>query len=1165
MCTKSVVRFRLSLKDNNCETLEKINLNLNDKTINTIENQSKYLSTICSSIRQTIGLKANNSLITENINMNKGLQNGHQLNENSISDNKLDIISINTTVNTTTTTSSSSTSTPLVNNSCESTMGLLNALPKDTHQLLSTLKSGKPENGQRLNLNTISWSDLKQQTNVNNKLMDEAIHLPQTDVISDTNQTDNIPQNSLINDQIVDQMIDEELSKSEPHISDGVNSDALLENNASEEQHTELLLTPQTVDFNKEILNEVSDSGTVLPNVEVKITDFKDEQMSLIRHSERLLRRIRRLQFRQTHNYMTQQMKSFVKNQQMILGVGCQRQPSESNPISVMKFQSNASQVEDRMKLLTPEVTKGLSTSALVNLVKRLESTNTPNETNHLHDFCPQTPIRAPLQTSSLSSTSQSSNLVPQTNQMTTTCSQHIPNTNNESSLVKLLQRTQSTTPSQTSSQSHPTRISAEDKEQILNTIDSFSANLRHFETGYDSDATESSSGGESCDEFEDYSDESTSSQHSAPTQSSGHVFPIRKRSCWKWCVERAAIASRWTWLQAQVADLEFRIRQQNEMYRQLRATKGVISFGTGDHKLTVPTNLVTKANITTTTPTTSTAQLSQTSTQSQSVNATPKVLDVSDTVPKTGQNDQLVSNSTDSDNHCCMRTLPLNSMRKRKLVHSMSALSGATRKAAKYSTILCSCNGLPDIMWPCVLCNGRYSYVHVIDTDCMPHFERVSLLDSSCHPVLSLNNDVSLGLHLTELLKRETIQRPIPSRHLNKKRSQKSPPSPTVTNKFFYDSSKNKSPKRSQSVISSTKLKRKYGDRAKRRYVRRSGVSSDEFWRNNNNNKRGRPRERTSSGSSRTESPIPSPVPSEGSTSCTSHPTSAPLHRRRRSEQHAFDINNIVIPYSIAATTRVEKLQYKEIITPKWRKTEDPETNFNFLSLKTKTETNTAKETKTVTNQLSTNDDEEEDMSDIAFNLRHIKCEEEERKRILSYIKGNKSGNLRRGRVRFDSTRSDTKESTGGGDNVFNNESMSQDSVNGPPTPVVINHNNIDLNNSDYQPPERTERRRNASLSSRRDDSIDENVETVVPFDLRTFPLNDLEIEKLTKEDASYLCPLDNTLDDSINDPEKSNEGTITANNSRAPTPVDSDGAESVTGNNDEMDDEDPEWEPKK
>lgn len=38
----------------------------------------------------------------------------------------------------------------------------------------------------------------------------------------------------------------------------------------------------------------------------------------------------------------------------------------------------------------------------------------------------------------------------------------------------------------------------------------------------------------------------------------------------------------------------------------------------------------------------------------------------------------------------------------------------------------------------------------------------------------------------------------------------------------------------------------------------------------------------------------------------------------QRRNRINSYDIDNIVIPYSVAASTRVEKLQYKEILTPK-------------------------------------------------------------------------------------------------------------------------------------------------------------------------------------------------------------------------------------------------------
>ncbi|MEE6491008.1 hypothetical protein FKM82_016069 [Ascaphus truei] len=46
---------------------------------------------------------------------------------------------------------------------------------------------------------------------------------------------------------------------------------------------------------------------------------------------------------------------------------------------------------------------------------------------------------------------------------------------------------------------------------------------------------------------------------------------------------------------------------------------------------------------------------------------------------------------------------------------------------------------------------------------------------------------------------------------------------------------------------------------------------------------------------------------------------TRDPSRRRLRSES-SYDIDNIVIPMSLVAPTKVEKLQYKEIITPSWK-----------------------------------------------------------------------------------------------------------------------------------------------------------------------------------------------------------------------------------------------------
>lgn len=49
---------------------------------------------------------------------------------------------------------------------------------------------------------------------------------------------------------------------------------------------------------------------------------------------------------------------------------------------------------------------------------------------------------------------------------------------------------------------------------------------------------------------------------------------PRWKRADSRYTVERAAIISHWNWLQAHISDLEYRIRQQTDIYRQIRASK---------------------------------------------------------------------------------------------------------------------------------------------------------------------------------------------------------------------------------------------------------------------------------------------------------------------------------------------------------------------------------------------------------------------------------------------------------------------------------------------------------------------------------------------------------------------------------------------------------------
>ncbi|MPC31057.1 KAT8 regulatory NSL complex subunit 1 [Portunus trituberculatus] len=82
----------------------------------------------------------------------------------------------------------------------------------------------------------------------------------------------------------------------------------------------------------------------------------------------------------------------------------------------------------------------------------------------------------------------------------------------------------------------------------------------------------------------------------------------------------------------------------------------------------------------------------------------------------------------------------------------------------------------------------------------------------------------------------------------------------------------------------------------------------------------------------------------------------------------NSYDIDNIVIPHSMAASTRVEKLEYKEIPTPKWRIV--PYVPNNVYSSKS-----------------ASHEEEDEDVSEEAVAARHSRSEELERKKFLQYL----------------------------------------------------------------------------------------------------------------------------------------------------------------------------------
>ena len=119
--------------------------------------------------------------------------------------------------------------------------------------------------------------------------------------------------------------------------------------------------------------------------------------------------------------------------------------------------------------------------------------------------------------------------------------------------------------------------LTAVEKERAEEALGQLEANVRHLVQGYDSEATESSSGGESCDEFDRF-----------PHSNAAYVA-VKKRAKYAWLSNRSDIASKWTWLTAQISDLEYKIRQQTEFYRQIRAAKGAVTLGAGEPVVSWP------------------------------------------------------------------------------------------------------------------------------------------------------------------------------------------------------------------------------------------------------------------------------------------------------------------------------------------------------------------------------------------------------------------------------------------------------------------------------------------------------------------------------------------------------------------------------------------------
>ncbi|XP_077358007.1 KAT8 regulatory NSL complex subunit 1-like [Festucalex cinctus] len=477
------------------------------------------------------------------------------------------------------------------------------------------------------------------------------------------------------------------------------------------------------------------------------------------------------------------------------------------------------------------------------------------------------------------------------------------------------------------------------------------SANLHSVEKAFDSDVTESSSGGDSDLEEEELSRVDVEQRH----------VKIWKRAESRYTLERAAIISHWNWLQAHISDLEYRIRQQTDIFRQIRASKGSVELGGAGPQ-------ETKAE-----PANSQDASSECMEHIgagepwKAQNGQP----VNGVLSRVGENVDGKHQQTSDGTCVAARTRPVIGWRRRRLIQP-STVTNLTGKASRSGGGACRVNP------SCVMCGGR-AVPREDPQFHLPVLERLSRLDRGVHPILSFPDDVCVGLRVQQAMKScwsgRSLERSKPVKKFSlkhklssSKEKHKFASSLMAVRLGHYKSRADKS--RTLDAAAACKTERlhaistppgPYDKNFGRKRLREPSLdrsdSSPKFLVDSG----GGGAAACPSSLSGVHSPVARQLSVSSENAAPLGVAGTPLQpvKRRRGES-SFDINNIVIPMSVAATTRVEKLQYKEILTPSWRAVD-------------------------ILSQASTQGEDErevEDLSDAAFIQLHQPYEDQERSR---------------------------------------------------------------------------------------------------------------------------------------------------------------------------------------
>ncbi|KAI3356135.1 hypothetical protein L3Q82_017392, partial [Scortum barcoo] len=502
--------------------------------------------------------------------------------------------------------------------------------------------------------------------------------------------------------------------------------------------------------------------------------------------------------------------------------------------------------------------------------------------------------------------------------------------------------------PSRVDHEAHFSRLELSEASSSLSELSEFSRSslgvLRGLEEALDSEATASSSSDEEQEADKGHSKTRTSPgfikllhgsncppRHPVPPDSCGGGG---RSSCERrWLEERAELGSRWSWLQLRLATLEGKTQQLMELHKHIRSTKGGVVLAESQpltDRQIQQTLLREMAGLSCTasdadaepcSPTRLLHNIERQSAQlSQIVNSLMPPLSFSplSKQPHTwkgkraftsAQNDVFVPGTSKrrrlrlfkADVSCvCARTRPLVTYHKPKLFTLSAGRLQDSGKSTLFSSLLssssCSCCSFCD---PVVLCS---------DPDCSSSGASSSRTPSSTtHPASFPSFDTPLSHHLIKSTAREEwSQRPLvisiqPSSPSHYGRRSSTPLH--NSHKYKQHARHHKSRVMGLSPIRTPGSARSQHRRASQRKRKRRLIEDEEDVLYQLCDRL-------------CEDSSDEVLLEESYTQVSRKQVSQGFVRKRQGES-VYNIDNIVIPMSLS---KVEKLQYKDILTPSWR-----------------------------------------------------------------------------------------------------------------------------------------------------------------------------------------------------------------------------------------------------